>query len=202
MELIEKIEKEGKTLKIFRDEDPQDPREFDNFGSFVLNHKRYTLPNDLKINFKEFDSWEEIQNYLKERFKPVLIKKVLGYDHSGLSISLDSKYPFNDVWDSGTLGFMIVTEEEFLKEFKENTPENIKLAERRLINEFETYKEYLEGEVYGFKLTEKVKFKQKRIYEDGTETKWEDMTEENETDSCWGYFGDEGIKQIKSENGF
>ena len=40
----------GNTIKVFVDEDPQSPREWDNAGTMVCFHRRYNLGdiNDLK----------------------------------------------------------------------------------------------------------------------------------------------------------
>ena len=46
--------------------------------------------------------------------------------------------------------------------------------------EIDTYNEYLHGEVYGFQVTPE---------DDDTEI----------LDSCWGFFGDDGLDQLKSE---
>ena len=205
METYETIEKDGKILKIYLDENPSDPREWDNLSKFVLSHKRYNLPNELNINFDNFEGWAEIEEYLKNEFKAVLIYTVRGYDHSGFSISLNTDYPFNDYWDSGQLGFICVLEEDIKKEYGKLTKKNIKIAEKCLKAEFETYKNYIEGDVYGFEVI-KINPIKKRIiteYQDGKkDIKDFETTEEEVLDSCWGYYGEEGIKQIKEENNF
>ena len=55
-----------------------------------------------------------------------------------------------------------------------------KKIEEYLQNEIDTYNEYLHGEVYGFQVTPE---------DDDTEI----------LDSCWGFFGDDGLDQLKSE---
>jgi len=201
MEEYETIEKGNKILKIFYMEDAENPREWDNLSKVVLNHKRYTFPNELNINFDSFASWEEIAEHIKKELKAVLVFAVRGYEHSGLSISLSSEYPFNDSWDSGQLGFICILEEDLIKEFGKNTKETRKKAEAILKGEFKTFKNYLEGEVFGFELYKKVRVKITKEY---SKTKKETTTEtENKLlDSCWGFYGEEGINQIKEENGF
>ena len=90
------------------------------------------------------------------------------YDHSGVTISTT---PFSCPWDSGQIGFAIVTKEELRKEFsvKRITKELTEKATKILLNEVEVYDQYLKGDVYGFKVLEN----------------------DEETDSCFGFFGDD-----------
>ena len=40
------------------------------------------------------------------------------YDHSGIALSLTrDRYPFNDRWDAGQLGFILVDRVKALKEY-------------------------------------------------------------------------------------
>lgn len=101
------------------------------------------------------------------------------YDHSGLSISSG---PFSCRWDSGWFGIVAVSVEQVKKEYgwKVLTQSRRKKIEEYLQNEIDTYNEYLHGEVYGFQVTPE---------DDDTEI----------LDSCWGFFGDDGLDQLKSE---
>ena len=107
------------------------------------------------------------------RFEPFL------YDHSGLSISSG---PFSCRWDSGWFGIVAGSVEQVKKEYgwKVLTQSRRKKIEEYLQNEIDTYNEYLHGEVYGFQVTPE---------DDDTEI----------LDSCWGFFGDDGLDQLKSE---
>ena len=100
-------EKKGtKILKIFMDEEPISPREWDNFGTMVLKHSRYDFVNEINLNFNDFNSLEEIKNHLKEEHKAEVVLLVSLYDHSGVSLSTSENYPFNDCWDSSKIGFI------------------------------------------------------------------------------------------------
>jgi hypothetical protein len=183
---IEIIQKDDKILNIYLDECPPNPREWDNLAKFCLSHKRYNLPNELNINFEEKINLEEI----KKTYGIEILFIVHAYDHSGLSISLSNEYPFDDVWDSGVLGFICVTKEGIKKEFGKLTKNNIKKAEQILKYEFETYKQYVEGSVYCYTITQ-----EKKCLTCGN-------VENKVLDSCSGFFGEKGIKQIKEETGF
>jgi hypothetical protein len=54
-----------------------------------------------------------------------------------------------------------------------------------LRGEVETYSAYMSGEVYGFQITENA---------DPDDPERGDII-----DSCWGYYGDDGIKAIREE---
>lgn len=99
------------------------------------------------------------------------------YDHSGVSIWLGSP---NCMWDSGYVGFMYLTKEDALKELGNCTEENWKeRAIECMEAEMKVYNCYISGDVYGF------------VIED---------EEENEIDSCWGFYGDESVKDQNIEN--
>ena len=136
MEAIKTIEKEEYTLKIYLDEDPENPREWDNLGTLLfVNNPR---------NIKDCsDPGADI-----EAAKSALIRlPIYIYIHSGIVISTSS---FSCPWDSGFLGYYYVTRERVIKEYGSITPEKIQGAEKRARAELETFGEYLSGEVYGF----------------------------------------------------
>lgn len=61
----------------------------------------------------------------------------------------------------------------------------------------QTIREYIEGEVYGFRLfdrTKKIEVGMEDIYKENSVD-----LEDFEIDSCWGYYGDSGIEDIKKE---
>ena len=148
-------------LTIFQDECPESPREWDNVGTIVAWHKRYSLGDKEKFSIPEF------KEYMKKI--PMIVLPVFMYDHSGIALSTNnSQYPFNDQWDSGQLGFIFITLEKVRKEYSVKKV-NQKLRKRiieYLNNEIEIYNQYLSGDVYGYT------FKCGEI-----------------SDSCWGFYG-------------
>ena len=67
------------------------------------------------------------------------------YDHSGIVLSLSNNhYPFNDRWDAGQLGLILVDREKALKEFgKKRLTEQLKQKIRQIIEgEIETYNQH------------------------------------------------------------
>ena len=100
------------------------------------------------------------------------------YDHSGITISCSHSYPYNDRWDAGQVGWTYASYNEIKNEYETVNAETIEKAKQRLIDETETYDNYLRGNSYGY-----------IIEKDG-----------EEIDSCWGYLGDlkEMISEMKS----
>jgi hypothetical protein len=88
-------------LSVDYDHFAENPLLLDENITPVMFHKRYDLPNPLGLNHEDFNSWDELESHLKEKFKNV--QKVYMYDHSGLAFRTE---PFPDQWDSGVVGFL------------------------------------------------------------------------------------------------
>ena len=173
MELIKEVKRNGKTLKIFVDEYPPNPREWTNLTKMVCFHKRYDL-GDTQTDYRQeaFESWDELKAEIIKKEKPLVIKPLYMYDHSEITISTSD---FNDQWDSGQIGWVYITNktidvcgttiknDETFAQYKERLGEYLE-------GEVNEYDQYLRGDVYLFKLTG----------ENG-----------EEIDSCGGFYGDD-----------
>jgi hypothetical protein len=106
--------------------------------------------------------------YLYEQFIKYFkcIRNVYLYDHSGLTINLGG---FDCPWDSGQVGWITMNPAAY-DEWKDADVEQIR---RWIEGNAEIYDDYLTGNVYGYDI-------------EG------DLCE----DSCWGFYGDEGLKDI------
>lgn len=180
MDLHEKTEYKGYNINIYHDECSESPRDWDNLGTFYTAHRRYCPEKEFDQHF-EFD---EVCEGKPGNFKESFLKKYIAlniylYDHSGQTVSAT---PFSCPWDSGWFGMVAVSLEKVKQEFgwKRMTTERRKKIESYLEGEIEAYDQYLRGEVYGFTITPKG---------NDSDTK----------DSCWGYWGDSGITDIKKE---
>lgn len=187
-EPIKQLEQGDFILSIYRDMDLREsPREGDNLGKMVLNHKKYVLPNELKL-FCEFKGRAEIEKYLKEEKNALIIIPIRMYDHSGISISTSTgSYPYNDYWDSSFIGWIVALKDDILKEYGNTNKDTLKKVREILMQEVKTYDQFLTGDVYGFTIEKKEKCDKcghvaLTIH-----------------DSCWGFYGDDGIKQIEEE---
>lgn len=172
MEAVETKRIDKYEIEIHYDSDPESPREWDNLGTMVCQHRRYRLGDDHDYNLDECDSWLDVQKAVG--YPPVILNLYL-YDHSGITISTK---PFSCSWDSGQVGFIFATKEALLKEYGRVDEEVIQKAIKVLESEVEIYDMYLRGDVYGY-----------RIFEVSTCDFGHEHKEEVE--SCWGYYGED-----------
>ena len=200
-------EYKGYTIKIEYDEDAQNPREwFEPAGTMVCWHSRYNLgdmedgwpisrsyqePIDLlyelagidRSEYQEeqyektgvYDDMDKADLYAKIEERGTIIKGLFLYDHSGITISTS---PFSCRWDSGQVGYIYITKDKIEKEGW--TPEQ---ADKYLDGEVEVYDNYLTGEVYGYRITKYNK----------------EIEDDEEVESCWGYYGDNGKESMIQE---
>jgi len=134
-------------IGIFIDNYPESPRDWDNLGTMVCFHGRYNLGDDHNYNQNNYDSWEELEKDIVNTENTAIILPLYLYDHSGLSISTT---PFSCRWDSGQVGFIFISKQKIREEYsvKRITKKLIEKVESYLINEVETYNQYLSGDVY------------------------------------------------------
>lgn len=174
-------------VKIIPDHDPESPRNWDNLGTMVCAHRRYTFGDDdgiqkaLRIIYRylseaqldemgfDEDHVPSIEKAL-EKTGQVIMLPIYMYEHSGIALQTT---PFACRWDSGKLGFIFVTKEDVRKEYgwKLITQARKEKIFSSLEGEVEAYNQYVSGDVWGFV-----------VEEDG-----------EETDSCWGFFGSDPL---------
>ena len=113
---------EGNKYTLTIEQDNGDPRDWDNVCTMVCWHRRYKLGdthnyddydeffNDILHNVcgMKYEDFEELST--REKYKlacesdKIYIQELNLYDHSGLTISTSSGYPYNDRWDAGCVG--------------------------------------------------------------------------------------------------
>lgn len=179
---IEKFEVNGLMVSIFRDDNAESPREWDNVGTMVCFHRRYKLGDKVPGYTPE-----SLQEFIEESGAIALPLYLM--DHSGLSISTGD---FGCPWDSGQVGYIYVTKEKLLKEFSasELTDDLRTRAIQCLNDEVKVYDQYLSGEVYGY-VIERV-IPASAPCETCNHAAPKHM---EHVDSCWGFFGMEYCKQ-------
>lgn len=154
------------TCKLYQDLEPESPDDWDDGGVFLVTTKnRYfqVIPSGFSV--------EGISEYMKTHklYHNHVVFPLFAYVHSGVALSLGQGYPFNDPWDSGQIGYVLVRRNAV----KKGAEEKLKAAESLV----KTWNEYLSGDVYGY------------VIEDA---------EGNHLDSCWGFYGyDYAIEQAK-----
>lgn len=192
---MEILEYKGYNIEIVADDVAESPREWDNVGKMVCQHRRYDLGDEQYEN-SYANSWEEwfayyvLENYAtldlkcydtygyfdedgkevekvwKWIEKNMIVMPLFLYDHSGISISTSRTCR----WDSGQVGFMYITKRDAV--VKSGNKYFTKALEEKTIacleSELKTYDTYLRGDVYGYRILDK---------------------EGDEIDSCWGFYG-------------
>ncbi len=165
-------------VRIIREQDPTSPRDWDNLGKLVCWHKSYELGDEQpKCNPEE---------YREDLPKGSKVFPLFLYDHSGIALSMNLTYPFDDPWDAGQVGFVVLTpqRQEII-----GTPDA--LVDACLEAELATYNQYLEGDVWGYLV------EQREHCGRCGHDEWEQV------DSCWGFFGsnpkENGIKDAVGE---
>lgn len=129
------------TLKIEHDECGESPRDWDNTGTMLCAHRRYTL-GDIQI-----ESESEAREWIDDNDVLVELPLYL-YDHGGLAISTRSFIgrAHHADWDSGQVGIIVATRDEVLKAGLD--PDDLEKLESVLKSEVKTYDTYIRGEVY------------------------------------------------------
>jgi hypothetical protein len=132
------------SYKIAIDDMPMNPREWDNIGTILYVSHRYTL-GDSKV------SSEEIEEIASDSDNICL--SVYAFMH-GPSIALSTS-DFGDKWDSGQCGIIYATKEDIRKNAPDgiSNEELVTFAHNVFKAEIQTYSNYLNGDVYGYIIT-------------------------------------------------
>lgn len=167
----------GYKITIEQDCDCGNPRtEWDNLGTMLCRHKRYSLGDEeasKEIPWGDFSSWQEAEDYILNKYDVGVILPLFLYDHSGITMNTTG---FSCRWDSGQVGFIIITKDKMKKEYsKKRISKQLKdkVAEY-LKNEVESYDQYLTGDVYWYKIED---------------------ANGDEIDSCGGFYGHDYVKK-------
>jgi len=140
---------DGTTLCVNYDQDFNPRTEYDNAATMICFHRRYRLGDKHDYKSEDFGGWDELRERLEADFEPVFIAPLYLYDHGGLSISTGD---FHDRWDSGPVGFVLVSKEKALEEWGDKNGEVTahvrEMAEKVAKGEVEDYDTHLRGENY------------------------------------------------------
>jgi len=178
---METIEYKGMIIKVEVDYDPLDPRQWDNLGIMVCNHRHYALGDKHNYDLSDYNSWKEVEGAIRKNEDAAVMYPLYLYDHTGLQIKIGSFYGLlpqgHAEYDSGQVGFIFVSKQTIRREYgvKRISKKLLEKVANILRSEVEVYDYYISGEVYGFKA----------VTPDG-----------KEIDSCWGYYGDPETQMI------
>lgn len=187
-DIVESFEVNGLVVNIHPDPEPMNPRdekEFDGLGTFMICfHRKYKLGDEHSFEFSDYNSWEELEEAIIKEYKPVVIKNLYLYDHSGITMATK---PFGCRWDSGQVGFILMTPESVRTnmQVKRITKKVIAEVDAWLESDVKHYDNYLTGNYYGYTIMRK------------SENEDEDP---EEVDSCWGFSGIEYCKEQATDS--
>ena len=140
MENVKSFEHEGLKINIWHDQDPIDPREWDNIGKMVCFHNRYKLGDD-----HDFRDPEDFDAFLVEEKDKLYILPLYLYDHGGITMKTS---PFSCGWDSGQVGYIYMTKQRAEEE-------GLKDPFKTLEHEVKEYDHFLVGNCYGYTIEDK-----------------------------------------------
>jgi hypothetical protein len=168
---------ENRVVEVYHDDDPTDPREWQEGGVMVCFHRRYRLGDKHDLREGDFDGWDALKEHLVKKYDAVDILPLCLYDHSGITISVG----LGGGWDSGQVGFILLPRDTALEWFgdKLSAEELKELARSALLSEVETYDQFLTGDTWGFAM------KTTHSTSDG-------ITVDEE--SCWGFYGHDDLE--------
>ena len=138
----------GCTITIDREPyHSESPREWTNGSRMVLSHRRYSWPNEIGLNFDDFDSWAEIEEYIRKEYDVVGLLPVYAYDHGNVVLRAmkTRSGQFADPWDSGQAGFIFMDREG---QAEVGTPDE--LVEELLVADVEVYTAWAQGDCFAF----------------------------------------------------
>lgn len=189
MEPIETFTHNGKTVEILADFDGSaaNPRECCNLGTMWTQERRHNSPDALPVRgnvfesvAREFGGEAHHESNAKALDRGAIWLPLWKYEHGGAAYRAAESNPFRCPWDSGQVGYVFAKKEDVRKEYgvKRITPAIRAKVLDVLRAEVETYSQWANGEVYGFRVLDS----------DG-----------EELDSCWGFIGMEHVQEAARE---
>jgi hypothetical protein len=142
MDAVHEETRHGLTIKIVREENAENPREWDNAGTMVCWHRCYTLGDENAS--KQYEGPESFLGWWKDNGKGGALLPLFLYDHGGITMRTGA---FSCPWDSGQVGFIYMT--AGIMRVEQMTK---KKALACLEGEVKTYDDYLTGNVYGYQI--------------------------------------------------
>ena len=122
------------TVHIYPDRDAESPDEWGSEDLFLIaTHRQF------EVKWGNF----ACDQFTPERYKlDYHVLPLYAYIHGGVALSLgNGSYPFNDQWDSGQVGWVLVKKRCGFR--------NIRKAAQSLVEEWNTY---LSGDVWGYEI--------------------------------------------------
>lgn len=186
--------KSGNILRVEQEEYPDDPRTWDNIGTMICSHGNYKLgdeqvegklaqmrkiakdidilPYILGLDEEYLNDADKLEEFVMAKKEAVVIRLFL-YEHSGITMHM---YQPTCRWDSMHTGYIYVSQERIIKEYGNDDEESIEKARSALEAEVKVYAQYLEGDIYEFKIIKQETCSLGHVHEEVL-------------DSCGGFYG-------------
>ena len=141
----------------------------------VCFHNRYSLGDKHDYSSNNYNGWDEMKKAIIRKEDVAVILPLYLYDHSGITMNTTG---FSCNWDSGQVGFIYMTKKDAIENWGKKilTSKVIEKAKQCLIGEVKVYDQFLQGDIFGFKV--------------------KTIDTKEELDSCWGFYGDEADNGI------
>lgn len=151
MDAVKEEEYKGYKIEIFVEENAESPREWDNLGKMLACHNRYNLGDVERISVDEIK--ETVEPLLKR--KDAVVLPLYVYEHGGITMNTSG---FSCPWDSGMVGYIYADADAVRENFgmvkgAKIGKKVLKHVAEILKSEVETYADYLEDNVYGYRIT-------------------------------------------------
>ena len=182
---VEAIEGSDKVARIFVDENPDSPREFDNLGRMFCIDRDYRFGDEFLEKFDMFEDWDEVEKYLIDEYGAEVILPLFIREYSSCNMRISTNMSGRQV------GFIFVSRDSIMKEYnrKKMSKKLRYMVVEVLKAEIDLYEKYANREVYGYEIYSKV------VDDNG------DVSEKL-LDSCWGFCGfDDVMEAIDEEMG-
>lgn len=132
---IQTKEVEGEiAFRLSHDDDPQSPREYDPITHIAAWHKRYRLADEGEDRSP--------QAFLESVRECDTLMPLYMMDHGAVSLSLS---PYSDPWDSGQVGFVLITPERVKAVGLD--PDDTERVQRLAEEEIAAYSQYVNGDI-------------------------------------------------------
>ena len=156
-------EYKGMIIEVEQDDDPWDPREWDNnLGIMACFHGRYNLgDHGHGIDSTDYAGWDEMEAGIFRKYDVAVILPLYLYDHGNIHIKVGDWYseplPQGHArFDSGQVGFIFATKKAARGAFgcHRISKRLLHQTENYLRSEVDTYNKYISGEVYCYTITD------------------------------------------------
>jgi len=156
--LFDEVSYKGYRIKTYQDDEPDNPRDWDNLGKIFYGHKRYVLGEvDVRKEFEDCYSWDDVEKRIIELYDPLVILPLYLYDHGILRIKIgdfyDSQLPQGYAhFDTGMVGFVIAERDKVRKEYGvQRISKKLREQVKQILeDEIDVFDKYLSGQVYAY----------------------------------------------------